>query len=671
MQYIVQPVLMNNLNRPARVGGKVYTLSSLNSNLTLAVRASDNWVIQTAWKDSDNQLWRFEDLGDGTYKVVDITTGLVLARCPDVQRRFPDGYKSAVMVRPWTGVDDQRWYLENHGGSVFALKVKGKGTYVNVPYGTSNDGQELFTQFWDNKAKMKYRLAEAVPNRLDQSLSAAVTLYEHGGYGGVSLDVGPGSYKSAQIQIGGVSSIRVPRGLRVTLHRSETFDGDRRSFDADTDYVGDDWNDQAVAVVVEPVVTVYDQPDFQGNAQALPMGTHDMDALTIGNDAIRSVRIPLGMMVELYSDAGFKGEAVIVSTDAADLGSFSAQASSAIVKIVGTAMPDRPLRFGDRVSLTTRAGRALRLRADEVIEAAPGLDGEEAFFTIVRAGPTMNLNYVAFGDVVALQASNGKYLSQTGPTRADATSIGDGQQWMLFRAGESETRTFASLTDVVAFRRAYGTGFLTDGGTSGQSWNDWGSIEDLARIELRSREAVEGGGAFVAAVCGAQSFTVSICGADACPIAVCGAQAAIVNACGAAAVGVVICGVDVGGVNACGVLAKAVTGCGGNFCGVAACAVAACGADGCGGAACATALCGGAACGGNGCGGNACAVDACPANVCGAAACGGNACAVAGVVAACPIAACGANVCAIDMCPADLCAADACGIDLIPIIPGI
>lgn len=672
MEYIVQPVFTNSLHFPGKFAAKKYAVAVMNSGKMLTHFTHNQRIFQSAWKDSPAQHFLFESLGDGSFKMVIAGTDRVVTKATVEGANTP-----GLVATPWNGSNEQRWKLEARGGSTFRISSVSGGNMHIPPDWLTTDGAGIHVYpipaskpgalIWD------FRLTEVLPNTLDRSMRATAAIFEHGGFDGVSQDLGPGSFKSAQLRFGGISSVRVPEGLRLTLHKSDTFDGDRKAFDGDVDYVGDDWNDQAVAVVVEPVVTVYDQAHFAGSSQRLTMGQHDAAALTIGDDAIRSVKVPAGMMIELYSDPEFKGESVVITSDAPDLGDFIDRVSSAMVKITGTAMPERPLRFGDRISLTAQTGSVLRLRNDEVIEARSGLTGEETFFTIVRAGPTMNLNYVAFGDVVALRATNGKYMTFSGPTRANVTTIGDGEKWVIFRVGETDTRTFVAVDDVVGFRRAFGNTFLTDGHASGQSWNDRTAIEAESRFELRPYGdplVGQGDGSFVAPVCGAQEFTVAICGADMCPVAVCGAQYAIVNACDTAAVGVAICAVDIAGVSACGALVKGITACGGNLCGVAACAVAACGADACGGAACGAAACGGAACGGNGCGGNACAVDACPANACGANACGGNACAVA-VATVCPIAACGGNVCAIDLCPADLCAADACAIDVIPIIPGI
>jgi hypothetical protein len=58
-----------------------------------------------------------------------------------------------------------------------------------------------------------------------------------------------------------------------------------------------------------------------------------MAALTIGNDTIRSIRVPEGWRVTLYQHAGFTGSTQVLTRDAAELASMSGQVSSLVIEM--------------------------------------------------------------------------------------------------------------------------------------------------------------------------------------------------------------------------------------------------------------------------------------------------------------------------------------------------
>ncbi len=79
-------------------------------------------------------------------------------------------------------------------------------------------------------------------------------------------------------------------------------------------------------------VTLFTGGGFTGSFQNLGPGSHDVGKLSIGDNAIRSIRVPEGWQVSLFQDSGFAGKKVDVTRDAAELGSISGQVSSLIVK---------------------------------------------------------------------------------------------------------------------------------------------------------------------------------------------------------------------------------------------------------------------------------------------------------------------------------------------------
>ncbi|MEU9092303.1 hypothetical protein [Streptomyces sp. NPDC048428] len=77
-------------------------------------------------------------------------------------------------------------------------------------------------------------------------------------------------------------------------------------------------------------VTVYDQVSFAGHSQTLAPGKYDNAEgnITIGNDSIRSLQLPAGMVVRLYEHFHFQGQFIDIRETTADLNQWAAKASS-------------------------------------------------------------------------------------------------------------------------------------------------------------------------------------------------------------------------------------------------------------------------------------------------------------------------------------------------------
>jgi hypothetical protein len=530
--------------------------------------------------------------------------------------------------------------------------------------------------------------------------------------GGWSVQLGLGSYDINEIGLpnDSISSLKVPENLRVTLYQNHTLSGARAVFAGDAAGLGG-LDNQASSILVEVAATVYPSREFVGQRAAFGIGQYRWKDLgdVMGAGRVNSIRLPQGMQIELYDQDDFKGEVAIVNcnADRLDPVRFHDRTQSMIVKMIGTALPETPVRFGDKVVLKTFHNKYLTMSPDQGPRNTSQNESDpQAAIEIVRAGATNNQKYLCYGDVVFLRSSAGGLMlaHDTGVVDANSHNLqGDWEKFVVVRAGDTESRSFVGQGDRIAFRTWHHTYLMGCDDGAVRSWQTvlggWetftitqvieGTAEGTTDEDYQAIEEEEaslcGAQACGADACASQACVIEACGADACGAALCAAQSNLLTACGAAASGVVLCGADASGIALCGAEANGITVCGANTCGVAACAAAGCGADACGAAACAMAACAAAGCGAAGCGANGCPLDlcgaagcaaagcgvaGCPGNVCGAAACAADGCAVA-MALVCPVDACAANACAIDLCPIDACAADACAIDLIPFIPGI
>jgi hypothetical protein len=186
-----------------------------------------------------------------------------------------------------------------------------------------------------------------------------ITIYQDANYQGAGELMTPGSFDVDRISIGNdqLSSVQVPEGMIVTLYADAGFSGASKTFTADTPYVGDDFNDLTSSIMVgntADVVTVYQDSNYGGASQTLFVGKYDVNSLgIIGNDQISSLKIPLGIRVTLYSDAGFSGNMKTFTADTPYVGDDFNDLTSSIEIIRLTAVQlDGPIVFDDGIAIT-------------------------------------------------------------------------------------------------------------------------------------------------------------------------------------------------------------------------------------------------------------------------------------------------------------------------------
>lgn len=179
-----------------------------------------------------------------------------------------------------------------------------------------------------------------------------VTIYKDD-FSGASKNLLPGQYEYYELgNVGNdqLSSIKIPKGMKVTLYEHAGFAGRKLVLTQDTragTLVANKFNDVsssilveaapaptpavmvqpkpvvtptapvAPPVVVEPVVeptlpTIY-QSDFSGASKSLDVGAYGSDQLGIGNDELSSIKVPYGFRVTLYENAGFEGRKLVIT----------------------------------------------------------------------------------------------------------------------------------------------------------------------------------------------------------------------------------------------------------------------------------------------------------------------------------------------------------------------
>ncbi len=92
----------------------------------------------------------------------------------------------------------------------------------------------------------------------DEMFESAVAVYQNADWTGYHVDLQPRSYTTTElnafgIKEGDISSLKVSEGYKVTVYTEDNFGGSFKTFTADSNYVGDDWNDKISSMVVEEI----------------------------------------------------------------------------------------------------------------------------------------------------------------------------------------------------------------------------------------------------------------------------------------------------------------------------------------------------------------------------------------------------------------------------------
>ena len=140
-----------------------------------------------------------------------------------------------------------------------------------------------------------------------------VALYEDCDYAGRRYYLGVGSYKLYQMQIGNdkLSSMQIPRGLRVTLYEHDDFKGQFATYTNNINCLENGWNDNASSMVVERTnnepaynqndyVTFYNDCYSNGYSQSLRPGTYYGNQLGLLKLNISSFAIYGNLRVKAY-----------------------------------------------------------------------------------------------------------------------------------------------------------------------------------------------------------------------------------------------------------------------------------------------------------------------------------------------------------------------------------
>lgn len=658
MQYLVQPIVCHSLSTPGTEANKARTYAILapQTGMAASITPGSRYLEQQPWGAGAHQTFRFIPV-DGEWFVIEVqSSGKVL----DVEGVSSN---NGARIHEWDrhdGHNQQFRLVEGDPGRTFLIEARHSGKVLDLQDYTKGPGGVIYQYGRHSKINQQWMLSEVKWNAELSDLTA--TIYADANFQGASQPLGIGSFEKKKLRIGNdtISSIRVPGGLRVTVFVDDHFSGTRQFYYDDVATLNV-WNDRISSIIVENVVSLY---GTNNSPYRIGVGRYlaaHLNENWVGNDRLKALKVPQGLMVILFEHDNFQGDYVSVTEDTQSLpAAWANRVSSVIVKQTGLFIPDDTLRYGSRIELINLETKGILDPAGGALATTQTIDlqGNEKF-RLVRSGTSVLRSHICYGDIVSLKTPDDKYVvaEKDGAANANRDGIGGWERWEVIRSGKSKMRSFVSRDDVITLRSIAHNRYLVAGKNNAVDANAT-KIEDSSRWRVASFKPVNAvspqlrTSACGADACGANVCPAELCGADACGAAACTAANSVVSVCAAAATSYAACGVDVaavavGGISACVAAATGVGACGADACGVAACVAAACGAAACGAAACGADACGVAATGASLCVGNAGGIDVCGAD------------------------ACAYNACGVNLCPADACAIDACGVDMVPIIPFI
>lgn len=92
----------------------------------------------------------------------------------------------------------------------------------------------------------------------DEVFESPLTVFQHIGWGGYSVNLETGRYNQSALNTYGIkerdiTSLKVSEGYRVKLYREDNFRGEPLVLTEDSFYLGNDWNDKAMSIEVEAI----------------------------------------------------------------------------------------------------------------------------------------------------------------------------------------------------------------------------------------------------------------------------------------------------------------------------------------------------------------------------------------------------------------------------------
>ena len=143
----------NSLGSPIYVGEDFYTnIVKADAGKMVAYDKVCNVFLQTDYK-ATHQVWHFEHLDDGSYKITNLYDGKAL----EIQYESKECNANIEAGDYWGG-NHQRWYVYGEAGQ-YKLKAKNTEYVMDVVSNGNNDGTNIATYTFNNSGAQKFHFA--------------------------------------------------------------------------------------------------------------------------------------------------------------------------------------------------------------------------------------------------------------------------------------------------------------------------------------------------------------------------------------------------------------------------------------------------------------------------------------------------------------------------------
>ncbi|MEP1487470.1 MAG: sialate O-acetylesterase [Algibacter sp.] len=163
---------------------------------------------------------------------------------------------------------------------------------------------------------------------IEEVSEVVATIYDHCDLEGWSVELGAGSFTKDYLEALGaeekdISAVEIAEGYRLIGFKDNNFKGDAVILTADACLEDFDFENEIKSIIIEEesevAATVYDHCDLEGWSVELGVGSFTegyLEALGAEKKDISAVQVAEGYQLTGFKDKNFKGESVVLTSDA-------------------------------------------------------------------------------------------------------------------------------------------------------------------------------------------------------------------------------------------------------------------------------------------------------------------------------------------------------------------
>lgn len=238
------------------------------------------------------------------------------------------------------------------------------------------------------------------------TIQPVAVIYSEADYGGESRSLSVGRYDAGRVSIlkKGILSLKVPRGMMITLFKDSESQDSVACFTQDAPLTGDTFDPGT---------------EISGAAVEMIKGNPFGAALNFGDIvALKSVN---GKFIRIEQDGSLTADSDYIG-----------EKSEFVLVRCGPSRHTAQASFGDHVGLKSRDDKYLRVDKDGGASAASETISDAERFIIWRSGDTKHMSFASADDAISLQSFlNKKFVASNGIISAKSETINAAEKWQV------------------------------------------------------------------------------------------------------------------------------------------------------------------------------------------------------------------------------------------------